>query len=63
MKNLLPPNSLPLVSIFLPSFESGGAEKVVVQLANQFSAYGLSVDIICINSDGLLRQSFVKMSI
>ena len=37
---------MPTISLFLPSLDGGGAERVFVQLANEFSALGLSVDMV-----------------
>lgn len=40
------------VSIFLPSLEGGGAERVFVQLANQFADLGYSVDLVLASCKG-----------
>ena len=37
---------MPTISLFLPSLDGGGAERVFVQLANEFSALGLRVDMV-----------------
>lgn len=37
---------MPTISLFLPSLDGGGAERVFVQLANEFSALGLSVHMV-----------------
>src|SRR5262249_46382259 len=34
------------VAIFLPSLEGGGAERVMCNLACQFTEYGLAVDLV-----------------
>jgi hypothetical protein len=36
----------PIVCLFLPSLDGGGAERVFVQLANEFAAIGLRVDLL-----------------
>ena len=37
--------SSPTITLFLPSLEGGGAERVFVELANEFVALGLRVDL------------------
>lgn len=39
-------STVPQLAIFLPSLEGGGAERVYVDLANQFVASGISVDMV-----------------
>src|ERR1700733_2248155 len=36
----------PIIGIYLPSLDGGGAERVFVQLANEFSALGLRVHLL-----------------
>ncbi len=40
------------VALFLPSLEGGGAERVFVQLANQFASRGISVDLVLTSMSG-----------
>lgn len=40
------------VSLFLPSLQGGGAERVMVTLANEFAARGIDVDIVLVQRDG-----------
>ncbi|MEO8019660.1 MAG: glycosyltransferase [Pseudomonadota bacterium] len=42
----------PRIALFLPSLVGGGAERVFVELANQFAAEGLSVDLVLAHADG-----------
>lgn len=42
----------PRVALFLPSLVGGGAERVFVELANQFAAEGLVVDFALAHADG-----------
>jgi glycosyltransferase involved in cell wall biosynthesis len=46
------PASVPSVSLFLPTLEGGGAERVFVGLANEFSALGLRVDLLLARATG-----------
>lgn len=39
-------------SFFIPSFRSGGAERVVIELANKFSAQGIDADLLVVSSIG-----------
>ena len=43
-------------TILMPSFAGGGAEKVGVNLANYFSNYGYSVDLLLLKSYGPYRD-------
>ena len=40
------------VSIFLPDLRSGGAERVVVNLANSFAQRGFAVDMVLLSATG-----------
>lgn len=40
------------IALFLPSLEGGGAERVFVQLANQFAALGFPVDLVLASRKG-----------
>lgn len=40
------------IALFLPSLEGGGAERVFVQLANQYAALGYSVDLVLASRRG-----------
>jgi glycosyltransferase involved in cell wall biosynthesis len=42
----------PDVALFLPSLAGGGAERVLVDLANEFSARGLHVDLVLASAKG-----------
>lgn len=42
----------PRVALFLPSLEGGGAERVYVQLANEFSRLGFRVDVVAAAARG-----------
>lgn len=42
----------PRLSIFLPSLYGGGAERVMVTLANEFAARGLDVDLVVARTGG-----------
>jgi glycosyltransferase involved in cell wall biosynthesis len=42
----------PAVALFLPSLAGGGAERVFVDLANQFSARGLATDLVLASAQG-----------
>ena len=39
-------STVPRLAIFLPSLEGGGAERVYINLANQFVAFGVPVDMV-----------------
>lgn len=43
------------IALFLPSLRGGGAERVMVKLANAFAALGHRVDLVLISSDGPYR--------
>ncbi len=43
------------LTLFLPSLEGGGAERVFVQLANRFAAMGVSVDLVLATGGGPYR--------
>ena len=40
------------VAMFLPSLDGGGAERVFVDLANEFSALGLRIDLVLASASG-----------
>jgi glycosyltransferase involved in cell wall biosynthesis len=40
------------IALFIPSLEAGGAERVVVLLANELSARGLDVDLLLVQKKG-----------
>lgn len=40
------------IAIFLPSLEGGGAERVMVTLANAFAARGYAVDLLLVTAEG-----------
>ncbi|MDP9916411.1 glycosyltransferase involved in cell wall biosynthesis [Variovorax boronicumulans] len=40
------------IAIFVPSLNGGGAERVMVILANEFAARGLKVDLIVVKAEG-----------
>jgi glycosyltransferase involved in cell wall biosynthesis len=42
----------PAVALFLPSLAGGGAERVFVELANEFAARGLRVDLVLASAEG-----------
>ncbi|MEL6168263.1 MAG: glycosyltransferase [Pseudomonadota bacterium] len=44
------------ISIFLPSLDGGGAEKVMIGLANGFAGQGLSVDLVVARAQGPRRE-------
>lgn len=44
--------SLPKVTLFLPSLDGGGAERVFVQLANEFARLGYPVDLALASARG-----------
>jgi len=47
------PDSLaPAIALFLPSLAGGGAERVFVELANEFAARGLRVDLVLASAEG-----------
>ncbi|MFC1465575.1 MAG: glycosyltransferase [Candidatus Brachytrichaceae bacterium NZ_4S206] len=44
------------IAIFLPSLAGGGAEHIIVQLANHFSQRGVSVDLVLAQNTGVWRD-------
>jgi glycosyltransferase involved in cell wall biosynthesis len=46
-------SKIPKVSIFLPSLHCGGAEGVMVSLANGFAQRGFSVDLVLVKAEGV----------
>lgn len=44
------------ISLFIPSLDGGGAEKVVITLANKFYIKGFQVDLIVIKTGGKYHQ-------
>ncbi len=49
-------NTFQTIAIFSPCLQIGGAEQVVVNLANGFSRHGKSVTLLLANADGPLRS-------
>ena len=47
-----PDGRSPTVALFLPSLAGGGAERVFVELANEFAARGLAVDLVLASREG-----------
>jgi glycosyltransferase involved in cell wall biosynthesis len=45
------------IALFLPSLHGGGLERIMVSLANAFSAYGFAVDLVVGHADGPYRDS------
>jgi glycosyltransferase involved in cell wall biosynthesis len=45
------------VALFMPSLAGGGAERVMVTLANAFAAHRLGVDLVLADARGALRDS------
>lgn len=45
-------SAVPTVALFLPSLDGGGAERVFVELANEFAASGLRVDFVLASARG-----------
>ncbi len=45
-------NSLKRIAFFMPSLHAGGAERVMVTLANQFAAQGIQVDFVLAKAKG-----------
>lgn len=48
------------LAFYIPSLGVGGAERVVVNLSNEFSNRGHSVDLVTSNKDGKLRDEVSK---
>jgi glycosyltransferase involved in cell wall biosynthesis len=46
-------NKVSRISIFLPSLQGGGAERVMVSLANGFAQRGFSVDLVLVKAEGV----------
>jgi len=46
----------PAIALFLPSLAGGGAERVFVELANQFSSLGLRTDLVLASAEGPYRS-------
>ena len=46
------PESIPTIALFLPSLEGGGAERVFVQLANEFATLDCRVDLALASACG-----------
>lgn len=44
------------VSIVMPSLDIGGVEQVMLHLANRFTLYGFSVDLVIANGSGSLKS-------
>ena len=44
------------VSVFVPDLKGGGAERVMVRLANGLSASGAAVDLVCLRAEGMTAQ-------
>lgn len=44
------------ITLFVPSLTCGGAERMMVNLANDFTSRCLSVDLVVLSSDGPLRK-------
>jgi glycosyltransferase involved in cell wall biosynthesis len=44
------------ITLFVPSLKCGGAETVMVNLANEFTSRCLSVDLVVLSSNGPLRK-------
>ena len=45
------------ITLFIPHIHRGGAEKVIINLANAFSQNGLTVELVVVNSAGSLRKT------
>lgn len=50
----------PRVALFLPSLEGGGAERAFVDLANEFAARGLRVDLVLADCSGPYVEEISK---
>lgn len=44
------------ITIFLPSFEGGGAERVMIQVANSLASRDVAVDCVVANGSGIYRN-------
>ena len=49
-----------IISIFLPSFASGGAEKVMLTIAENISKKGFIVEILVLENKGALKNKVPK---
>lgn len=47
-----PENPCQKLSLFLPSLRGGGAERVMVYLANGFARRGFQVDLVLVSAEG-----------
>ncbi len=57
-------NNRPRVALFCPSLRGGGAERVMVQLANKFADQNLDVDLVLANAQGgYLSEVSTKVNI
>jgi len=53
-----------IISLFIPSFGGGGAERVVVNLANEFVRRGYHIHIVVLDENGpLLKEVSEKCQI
>ncbi len=48
------------IAFFLPSLEGGGAEKMILKIANNFSKNGFYVDLLLVNNKGPYKNSISK---
>lgn len=44
------------VSVFVPDLKGGGAERVMVRLANGLAASGATVDLVCLRAEGMTAK-------
>jgi glycosyltransferase involved in cell wall biosynthesis len=52
------------ITIFLPNLEGGGAERVMVTLANEFVAKGIEVNLLLVKATGpYLREVDIKVNV
>jgi glycosyltransferase involved in cell wall biosynthesis len=47
----------PPIALFIPSLHGGGAERVMVSLANGFARRGLRVDLVLVKDEGVYRSA------
>ena len=52
--------SKPDVALITPSFEGGGVERVMLNLANGLAARGISVDLVAISAHGPFREQVAE---
>lgn len=45
------------IALFIPSLHGGGAERVMVSLANGFARKGLDVDLVLVKNEGVYRSA------